>query len=81
MAAPGGRTDPETAAGGDQVAIRKAVKRNAKIDADDVSVDTRDGTVVLTGSVSSWAEHDEALAAAWAAPGVNGVDDYLEVDY
>jgi len=62
-------------------AIRKAFRRNAKIDADDVSVDTHDGTVVLTGSVSSWAEHDEALAAAWAAPGVTGVDDYLEVDY
>ena len=62
-------------------AIRKAFKRNAKIDADDVSVDTHDGTVVLTGSVSTWAEHDEALAAAWAAPGVTGVDDYLEVDY
>jgi osmotically-inducible protein OsmY len=64
-----------------QKAIKKAFKRNAKIDAEDVSVDTHDGTVVLTGSVSSWAEHDEALAAAWAAPGVNGVDDYLEVDY
>jgi osmotically-inducible protein OsmY len=64
-----------------QEAIRKAFKRNAKIDADDVSVDTNDGTVVLTGSVGTWAEHDEALAAAWAAPGVTGVDDYIEVDY
>jgi osmotically-inducible protein OsmY len=36
--------------------------------------------VALIGSVSSWAEHDEALAAAWAAPGVTDVDDYLEVD-
>jgi osmotically-inducible protein OsmY len=72
-------TEPST--GDVQEAIRKAFKRNAKIDSDDVSVDTHDGTVVLTGSVSSWAEHDEALAAAWAAPGVSAVDDYLEVDY
>ena len=74
-------THTEARAGDVQESIRKAFKRNAKIDADDVSVDNHDGTVVLTGSVSSWAEHDEALAAAWAAPGVTGVDDYLEVGY
>jgi osmotically-inducible protein OsmY len=73
-------THTESSTGDVQEAIGKAFKRNAKIDADDVSVDTHDGTVVLTGSVSSWAEHDDALAAAWAAPGVTGVDDYLEVD-
>jgi len=73
-------THTEPGAGDVQEAIRKAFKRNAKIDADDLSVDSHDGTVVLTGSVSSWAEHDEALTAAWAAPGVTGVDDYLEVD-
>jgi osmotically-inducible protein OsmY len=73
-------TYTEPRAGDVQEAIRKAFKRNAKIDADDVSVDAHDGTVVLTGSVSSWTEHDEALAAAWAGPGVTGVDDYLEVD-
>jgi osmotically-inducible protein OsmY len=71
----------ESRAGEVQEAIRKAFKRSAKIDTDDVSVDTNNGTVVLTGSVSSWAEHKEALAAAWAAPGVTRVDDYLEVDY
>jgi osmotically-inducible protein OsmY len=61
--------------------IGKAFERKAKLDAEDVSVDTHDGTVVLTGSVSSPAEHDEALAAAWAAPGVTRVDDYIELDY
>jgi osmotically-inducible protein OsmY len=64
-----------------QEAIRKAFERSAKVDSDDVSVDTNNGTVLLTGNVSSWAEHKEALAAAWAAPGVTRVDDYLEVDY
>jgi osmotically-inducible protein OsmY len=74
-------TRTESRVGEVQEAIRKAFKRSAKIDADDVSVDTNNGTVVLTGSVTSWAEHKEALAAAWAAPGVTRVDDYLEVDY
>jgi len=69
----------EPRAGDVEEAIRKAFERNAKVDAEDVSVDTHDGTVVLSGTVSSWAEHDEAIAAAWAAPGVTGVDDYLGV--
>jgi len=39
------------------------------------------GTVVVTGTVSSWSEHDAALAAAWAAPGVTSVDDEIVVAY
>jgi osmotically-inducible protein OsmY len=74
-------TYTEARTGDVQESIRKAFKRNAKIDSEDVAVDTHNGTVVLSGSVSSWTEHDEALAAAWAAPGVTGVDDYLEVAY
>jgi osmotically-inducible protein OsmY len=35
----------------------------------------------LDGIVRSWAEHDEAVAAAWAAPGVSGVDDQIDVVY
>ena len=61
--------------------IKKAFKRNAKIDADDLSVETYDGTVVLGGTVDSWAEHDAAVAAAWAAPGVRSVDDNILVEY
>jgi osmotically-inducible protein OsmY len=68
-------------AGDADEAIRKAFERNAKIEAGDVSVDTNNGAVVLTGEVRSWAAHDEALAAAWAAPGVTRVDDFIEVDY
>jgi osmotically-inducible protein OsmY len=74
-------TYAEAGAGDVEEAIRRAFKRNAKLDADDLSVDTHDGTVVLAGSVSSWAEHDEAIAAAWAAPGVTKIDDFLAVDY
>jgi osmotically-inducible protein OsmY len=61
--------------------IERAFARNARIDAQDVAVDTLgDGTVVLTGSVGSWTEHDAAVAAAWSAPGVTRVEDYLELE-
>jgi osmotically-inducible protein OsmY len=61
--------------------IKKAFTRNAKLDADDLAVSTSDGTVTLSGTVSSWDERDAAVAAAWAAPGVKVVDDLLTVAY
>ncbi|WP_405066518.1 BON domain-containing protein [Kribbella sp. NBC_01510] len=61
--------------------IQKAFKRDAKIDADSLAVAASAGTVTLTGSVRSWSEHDAALVAAWAAPGVTTVNDRLVVTY
>jgi len=62
-------------------AIKAAFKRNAKLDADDLAVTTSNGTVTVEGVVGSWAEHNEALAAAWAAPGVTDVEDRVTVTY
>jgi osmotically-inducible protein OsmY len=62
-------------------AIQKAFKRDAKIDADNLMVAASNGTVTLSGSVRSWSEHDAALAAAWAGPGVTTVNDRLTVSY
>ena len=73
--------NPKPNAGDVKESIKKALERNAKLDAKDLSVDTHNGTVSVTGTVSSWAEHDAALAAAWAAPGVTDVDDHIVVDY
>jgi osmotically-inducible protein OsmY len=61
--------------------IEKAFERNAHIEADALRVEAIDGTVTLTGNVASWAEHDAALDAAWAAPGVTEVKDQLELSY
>jgi len=61
--------------------IKKAMKRDARLDAESISVETLNGTAILTGSVRSWAEHDTALSATWAAPGVTEVDDRLTVFY
>jgi osmotically-inducible protein OsmY len=72
---------PTPYAGDVKASITKALQRDAKIDAGNVGVETLNGTAILTGSVRSWAEHDSAVAAAWAAPGVNNIDDRLDVVY
>jgi len=64
-----------------QHSIKKAMERNAKLDADDVSVESENGTVTLRGTVNSWVDHDAAIDAAWAAPGVTRVKDHIAVLY
>ena len=60
--------------------ISDALSRNAQLDARRISVKT-DGSTAVLGSVSSWAERDEAETAAWSAPGVNVVKNNLQVSY
>jgi osmotically-inducible protein OsmY len=72
---------PTPSTGDVKHAIKKAMGRNAKLDADSVSVESSKGTVTLRGTVSSFADHDEAVAAAWAAPGVTNVKDHVLVAY
>lgn len=59
--------------------IKQAFKRSAEIDAEGIGVDTIDGTVVLYGTVQTWAERDEAERSAQAAPGVVGVENHITV--
>jgi osmotically-inducible protein OsmY len=61
--------------------IESALERNARLDGHRLRVRTAGGTVTIKGRVSSWAEHDEAIAAAWAAPGVRHVEDRIDVEY
>ena len=61
--------------------IEKALVRNAEIDAGTVKVAASGGTVTLSGSVRSWNEKNEAVSAAWNAPGVNAVKNNIEVSY
>jgi osmotically-inducible protein OsmY len=72
---------PTPSAGDVAESIKKAFERNAALDADDLRISTNNGTVTVKGTVSSWAEHDEAIDAAWAAPGVQSVRDDLMVVY
>jgi osmotically-inducible protein OsmY len=61
--------------------ITDALSRNAQLDARRIRVATDGNTAVLDGSVSSWAEREEAETAAWSAPGVNTVKNNLQVSY
>lgn len=72
---------PMPSAADTQESIRKAFQRNAGLEADDLLISTLDGSVTVKGAVRSWAEHDEAIAAAWAAPGVTSVHDELTIVY
>ncbi len=59
--------------------IEAAFRRSAELDARRVSVEARDGKVILHGNVHSWTEKEQAEQAAWAAPGVSEVDNRLTV--
>ena len=61
--------------------IKKAMERSAKLDAESVDVSSENGTITLRGTVSSWADHDAAVNAAWSAPGVTRVKDHIFVAY
>jgi osmotically-inducible protein OsmY len=62
-----------------QTKIENALRRSAEIDADQIKVKVVDDKVILKGTVSSWAERDEAERAAWSAPGVRTVEDDLVI--
>ena len=62
--------------------IAAAFGRNAVLAARDLSVSTTCfGMVTVSGVVHSRTEHDTAIAATWAAPGVTEVDDGIVVEY
>lgn len=60
-------------------AIKKALHRAAQVDAETISVEAKDGKVILRGSVRTWPEREEAERAAWSAPGISDVENDIRV--
>jgi osmotically-inducible protein OsmY len=60
--------------------IKDSIARNAAMDADKVAVEVAGSKVILTGTVRSFAEREDAEYSAWAAHGVTAVENKLMVE-
>jgi osmotically-inducible protein OsmY len=72
---------PTASAAGVKIKIEDALKRDAVIEAKNVTVETSGNAVTLTGHVHSWKEREDAEYAAFAAPGVSSVSNLLTIRY
>ena len=60
--------------------VQQALDRSALVpDGSDVTAQTKDGIITLTGHVRTWAEHDAVVSAAWMAQGVIDVRNELQI--
>jgi osmotically-inducible protein OsmY len=59
--------------------IRSSIKRQAELDAEQVTVETSGSRVMLRGTVRSLAERRDAERAVWNAPGVTRVENDIKV--
>jgi osmotically-inducible protein OsmY len=71
---------PRSTAGEVKEKIEAAFRRSAEIDARAVNVEVDGSRATLRGRVSSWTEWEEAERAAWSAPGIDLVENDLEVE-
>jgi osmotically-inducible protein OsmY len=60
--------------------IEDALVRNAKVDANKITVEIKGSKAILKGTVRAWVEKEEAERVAWLAPGVTSVENRITVD-
>jgi osmotically-inducible protein OsmY len=63
-----------------KVKIEAAFQRSAIVDARRITVEAEGGKVILTGTVRTWEEYQNAERAAWAAPGVREIRNLLKIE-
>jgi osmotically-inducible protein OsmY len=71
---------PAVSAGEVRQKILSAFQRSATVDAARLTVESNGARVVLSGSVRSWVEREDAEKAAWNAPGVTEVHNRIKIN-
>jgi osmotically-inducible protein OsmY len=59
--------------------IEAALRRSALVDSSRIKVHVAHGVASLRGTARSRAEYEEAMHAAWAAPGVTKIEDHITI--
>ena len=70
---------PAAPLGDVRASIDDALKRNVLVDASHIKTHVSHGVVSLRGAARCRAERDEAMHAAWSAPGVSKVEDHITI--
>jgi osmotically-inducible protein OsmY len=71
---------PSTTASELKKRIENALVRNAKVDANKITVEVQGSKAILKGAVRAWVEKEEAERVAWLAPGVTSVENRIAVE-
>src|SRR6266704_2088877 len=70
---------PSVSVGDVKASIEAALRRNALVDSSHIKAHVAHGVASLRGTARSRAEYEEAMHAAWAAPGVTKIEDHITI--